>query len=66
MSSDRDNMRTILRAALGPAAATDQRPPSKNVKEAIHRLEEETELLLTQVVGRPFGATVADLVERMR
>lgn len=57
-----------LRAAYGPDEP-DRKPlhKSRNVKEAIKRLEQEASALEDEVKGRrPFSETLRDIVERMK
>jgi hypothetical protein len=53
-------------AAYPPTDEAPDAKPSRNIKEALSRLDRETELLIAEVRRHPLHETLADIVERMR
>lgn len=64
MSPDRQEMKTILRAALPPATGAVPRKASRTMKEAVRRLDVEVDALVASL-GIPFHETLQELAERI-
>jgi hypothetical protein len=62
---DRQDMRTILKAALPPPQGAVPRRCSRSVNEAVKRLDREVDALLLAISAPPLHATLQELAERI-
>lgn len=65
MAFDRRDAQTSLKSAFPPAHGAVPRRPSRTVREAVRRLDEEIDALVVEIHARPFNDTLQELAERL-